>query len=158
MNVVQKVGLSLVALTAFGLAGCPHSTTSRGDNAPSISVAAAQKSINTGDSTTVSASTANLAGGSQILWQVSPSTGRVETDRSDSSGLHARFTANEPGTYIVKATARAADGSSTSDETNIVVSGPISNNGNNNNNNPNNPNYNNNNNNNPNGNQNVNNR
>jgi hypothetical protein len=124
MSKMTKISTGMLAACLIALAGC-QATSKNDDLKPSVSVSAAQNVINTGDSTTVMVSTKNLGPNSSINWAVSPDAGKLTKDSNDSSGMQARFSAGQPGTYLIKATAKAADGTMVSDETHIVVNGPI---------------------------------
>jgi hypothetical protein len=114
----------LAAAMATGCTEAPNMRSSRLD--PSIHLSP-PTSIEAGTSTRVSAKTENLVGARNIRWTVSPSTGRLQAEEQ-TNGQSAVFSANEPGTYVISATADMGNGKMITADTNITVKGrPITN-------------------------------
>jgi hypothetical protein len=109
-------------LVCAAMMGCHHPTT-EDPHMSAIRVRANHSSIMTGETTEVSATTINLVGGNGLKWTVNPSTASVTPDRAN--GMIAIFAANEPGTYVIRASCQMPDGSVVwSNSENVTVSGP----------------------------------
>ncbi len=89
--------------------------------APAIKVMTESHNISAGTSTRVSAESINVVGGSDIKWSVSPNVARVRID--GQHGTTALFSADQQGTYTVKASVDLGDGRWVSDSTDITVNG-----------------------------------
>ncbi len=108
---------------AFTLAACnSHPSAMRESMAPTITASASHKEALTGESVLVDARTTNFGEGSKVKWSVSPDVAKI-SPTDDSRGLSAMFSADQPGTYVVTASAKLPDGNMLRSETNIVVKG-----------------------------------
>ncbi len=103
---------------ALGVAGCSQTYHSNAD-APAISLHADHHSVQVGGTVWVHATTMNLTS-SRLMWKVSPSTGTITPDRSQG-GQEARFSASQPGGYMIKASAKTSDGRWVTGRTSISV-------------------------------------
>ncbi len=117
---LPAVAFAMIAATCFVGCNGPHR-----DNvaAPSIVVTPSRKTMQTGESTRVTAKTINLVGTQGIRWAVTPTTGKITPE--NDNGLSAMFTATEPGTYQITASADAGNGRWVEDYTNITVNGVV---------------------------------
>lgn len=117
--------LTAAVLAASLFAGC---NGPRRDEAaaPAIMLKASHMTMQTGESTRITARTINLVGTQGIKWAVTPTTGRISPE--SDNGLSAMFTATEPGTYQITASADAGNGRWVEDYTNITVNGMVINN------------------------------
>lgn len=125
MSKTIKVGLLSAAciVAAIPLAACNTGpTANRGSMEPAIVANANRKEALTGETVMVDARTVNLGEGSTVSWAVSPNVAKI-SPMEVNRGLSAKFTADQPGTYIVTATAKLPDGRHISSETNIMVKG-----------------------------------
>jgi hypothetical protein len=119
----MKILTSLLAITLLGLSACHRPHHSDGTE-PEIVVVASRKTMMTGETTRIQATTINLPpSGGGLQWSVSPTTGTVNPDAQDP--LAAFFTSNQVGTYVIRATVQRADGSTLKADTRITVNGPM---------------------------------
>lgn len=113
-----SMAAALVATLALGVVGCSQSYHSDA-NAPQISVHSDHNSVQVGESVWIHATTMNLTN-SSINWKVSPTTATLTPD--DSRGdQYAKFSATQPGGYMVKAYAKTGDGQWVTSRTSITV-------------------------------------
>lgn len=119
--------LATAVLSASLMTGCSMSPKSEAAAQPMIKLTAMNHNIETGTTTRVTAHSANLVGARNIQWTVSPNVANIRPD--SNSGQTAIFSANQAGTYIVKASADLGNGQWVSDETTITVNGVLGANG-----------------------------
>lgn len=125
MTKIVKFGLLAAAsvVSVLPLAACNSGPTSKRESMePAIVATASRKEALTGESIVVDARTINLGQGSDVTWAVSPNVAKISPTKTNR-GLTAMFTADQPGTYVVTATAKLPDGRNISSETNIMVKG-----------------------------------
>ena len=109
---------ALSATLALGIVGCSQMYHSNA-NAPQISVSSEHNSVQVGETVWIHATTMNLTN-SSIKWKVSPTTATLTPD--DSRGdQYAKFSAKEPGGYMIKAYAKTGDGQWVTSRTSITV-------------------------------------
>lgn len=114
-----SMAAALAATLALGVMGCSDVSYHSHPNAPAISVHAEHNSIQVGESVWIHATTRNLTN-SNIEWKVSPTTATLTPD--DSRGdLYAKFSATQPGGYMIKAYAKTGDGQWVTSRTSITV-------------------------------------
>jgi predicted DNA-binding protein (MmcQ/YjbR family) len=118
------IGLSMAAAfsvaLALGMVGCSQSYHSSA-NAPQMSIHSEHSSVQVGESVWIHATTMNLTN-SNIKWKVSPTTATLKPD--DSRGdQYAKFSATQPGGYMIKAYAKTGDGQWVTSRTSIKVVG-----------------------------------
>lgn len=118
---------SAVAATLLMLGGCATNPSTSAVAEPGIKVTTSAHNIETGTSARVTAHTMNLVGAGNVRWTVSPNVGRVNIDTTH--GQSAIFTADQAGTYIVKAAVNAGNGEWVSDSVDITVHGVTNPNG-----------------------------
>ena len=113
-----SMAAALSATLALGIVGCSQSYHSDA-NAPQISVHSEHNSVQVGESVWIHATTMNLTN-SSIKWKVSPTTATLTPD--DSRGdQYAKFSASQPGGYMIKAYAKTGDGQWVTSRTSITV-------------------------------------
>ncbi len=125
MTTIVKAGLLAAAcvVSVLPLAACNSGpSTKRESMEPAIVTTATRKEAIVGESVVVDARTVNLGQGSKVTWSVSPNVAKISPSDANR-GLSAMFSADQPGTYVVTATAKLPDGRNISSETNIVVKG-----------------------------------
>ncbi len=114
LGVVLAAGLSL-----GGVSGC---SLFEKTDAPQITVQSDHSSVQVGETVWLHATTANLSN-SSIQWKVSPTNAELTPD--DSRGdQYAKFSASQPGGYIVTAYAKTANGESVVSRTTVTVAPP----------------------------------
>ncbi|MGC8559959.1 MAG: hypothetical protein ACP5O1_04695 [Phycisphaerae bacterium] len=115
-----SMAAALSATLALGMVGCSQSYHS-GANAPEISIHSDHNSVQVGESVWIHATTMDLTN-SSIKWKVSPTTATLTPD--DSRGdQYAKFSATQPGGYLIKAFAKTGDGQWVTGRTRITVVG-----------------------------------
>jgi len=132
MKMMMKGALLAAAcvVSAIPLTACESSpSTKRSSMEPAITAMASRKETLAGESVVVDARTVNLGQGSNIQWSVSPNVAKISPTDSNR-GLTAMFTADQPGTYVVTASANLPDGRRINSDTTIVVNGRSSTNSN----------------------------
>jgi hypothetical protein len=116
------IGLSMAAAfsvaLALGMVGCSQSYHSSA-GAPQMSISAEHKSVEVGESIWIHATTMNLTN-SSIKWKVSPTTATLTPDDSRAD-QYAKFSATEPGGYMIKAYAKTGDGQWVTSRTSVKV-------------------------------------
>jgi hypothetical protein len=112
---------SAVAVTMLMLGGCATNPTSGAAAEPGLKVSTSAHNIESGTSARVTAHTMNLVGSGNVRWSVSPNVGHVQVDTTH--GQSAIFSADQAGTYIVKAAVDAGNGQWVSDSVDITVHG-----------------------------------
>lgn len=113
-----SMAAALTATLALGIVGCSQSYHSNAD-APQISVSSEHNSVQVGETVWIHATTMNLTN-SSIKWKVSPTTATLTPD--DSRGdQYAKFSATQPGGYMIKAYAKTGDGQWVTSRTSITV-------------------------------------
>ena len=112
------VATVLAAALATGCSETPHRYS---EIRPSLHVAPVQ-TMQVGESRRVSITTENLVGARAIRWDVSPTNGRIQVEQN-ANGQTALFTADQPGTYIITASADMGNGQMISDQTTVTVHG-----------------------------------
>lgn len=125
MTKIVKFGLLAAAcvVSALPLAACNNGPSSkRASMEPAIVATASRKEAIVGESVVVDARTINLGQGSNVTWAVSPNVAKINPS-DNNRGLTAMFSADQPGTYVITATAKLPDGRAISSETNIMVKG-----------------------------------
>ncbi len=115
-----SIAASLAAAMALGVVGCAHSSMTNG-SASTISVHADHNNVQVGETVWVHATTMNLTN-SNIKWKVTPSSATITPD-SSRGNQYAKFSASQPGGYMVKAYAKTSDGQWVTSQTNIMVTG-----------------------------------
>lgn len=109
------------AALSVGVVACTEAPRRHaGKTEPAIMVTPATGRIQVGESKRLTAQTMNLVGAGNIRWNVSPNAGRIA---SDGNGQTALFTADQPGTYLITASADAGNGRIVSSDTTITVDG-----------------------------------
>jgi hypothetical protein len=116
---------SVLALAVLG--GCAMNPSNQAAAAPSLKVVTSSHNIDAGTSARVTAETANVVGSGDIKWTVTPDVGHVKTD--STHGQTAVFSADQPGTYVVKAAIDVGNGNWVSDTADITVNGVTDSNG-----------------------------
>ena len=111
---------SLTAIMGLGVVGCSQSYHSNA-NAPQIMLHSDHSSVQVGETVWVHATTMNLSN-SSVHWKVTPSTATLTPDDSRQD-LYAKFTATQPGGYVVKAYSKTGNGQWVTDRTTITVIG-----------------------------------
>jgi len=113
------------ATSLFTAVGCNNSPkTSMGENPPAITADATRKDMVTGESVLVTAKTANLVGAKDIHWTVSPAASGAKINPDpNTSNTAGFFTADQPGVYVLTATADAGNGRMVSSDLTITVHG-----------------------------------
>lgn len=121
-------GLVAASVLSLGMVvGCSSTPRSQTEmTKPAITTAATRQNIVAGESVMVTANTVNLVGSNGVRWSVTPSGANLQPQQ-DTAGQTALFSANQPGTYVVRAEAQGADGRTASSETTITVSGRMRN-------------------------------
>ncbi len=114
------MGASLTAIMGLGVVGCSQSYHSNA-NAPQIMLHSDHSSVQVGETVWVHATTMNLSN-SSVHWKVTPSTATLTPDDSRQD-LYAKFTATQPGGYVVKAYSKTGNGQWVTDRTTITVIG-----------------------------------
>lgn len=114
------IAASLAATLGLGVVGCSQSYHSDA-NAPMISLHADHHSIQVGETVWIHATTMNLTN-SNIHWKVTPTTATLSPD-SSRQDQYAKFSATQPGGYVVKAYSKTGDGQWVTDRTSITVVG-----------------------------------
>jgi hypothetical protein len=125
MTTIVKYGLLAAAcvVSALPLTACNSSPSAKRESMePAIVATASRKEAITGESVVVDARTVKLGQGSNVSWAVSPNVAKFKPTDTNR-GLSAMFSADQPGTYVVTATAKLPDGRTVSSETNITVRG-----------------------------------
>ena len=116
---------SVLAISLLG--GCATNPHSGAAAAPDLRVRTSAHNIESGTSARVTALTSNLVGTGNIRWSVSPNVGHIQVD--SAHGQTAIFSADQAGTYIVKAAADTGNGEWVSDSVDITVHGVTDSNG-----------------------------
>src|SRR5271170_2028900 len=116
---------SVLALAVLG--GCAMNPGNQAAAAPSLKVVTSSHNIDAGTSARVTAETANVVGNGDIKWSVTPNVGSVTSD--SAHGQTAVFSANQAGTYVVKAAIDVGNGNWVSDTADITVNGVTDSNG-----------------------------
>ncbi|MGC8561461.1 MAG: hypothetical protein ACP5O1_12390 [Phycisphaerae bacterium] len=113
------LGAVLVAGLSLGVTGC---SLFEKTDAPQINVKSDHSSVQVGETVWLHATTSNLSNTS-IEWKVSPTNAKLAPD--DSRGdQYARFSASQPGGYIVTAYAKTANGGSVVSRITVIVAPP----------------------------------
>ena len=113
-----SMAAALSATLALGIAGCSQMYHSNA-NAPQISVHSEHNSVQVGETVWIHATTMNLTN-SSINWKVSPTTATITPDNSRGD-QYAKFSATQPGGYMIKAYAKTGDGQWVTSRTSITV-------------------------------------
>ena len=116
---------SVLAVVVLG--GCAMNPGNSAAAAPSLKVITSSHNIDAGTSARVTAETVNLVGTGDVKWSVSPDVGHIKVD--SEHGQTAVFSADQAGTYVVKAAVDAGNGNWVSDTTDITVTGVTDSNG-----------------------------
>jgi len=116
---------SVLAMTLLG--GCATNPHTGAAAEPALKVSTSSHNIDSGTSARVIAHTVNLVGSGNVRWSVSPNVGHIDVD--SQHGQTAVFTADQAGTYIVKAAVDAGNGQWVSDSVDITVHGVTDSNG-----------------------------
>ncbi len=111
---------TLAAALAVAVGGCSQGYHSDSD-AAAISVHADHQSVKVGETVWLHASTLNMPN-ANIQWKVTPSNALISPDSSRQNQF-AKFSADQPGGYVVKAFAKLDDGQWVTDRTSISVVG-----------------------------------
>ena len=121
MKCVSFLAACVIATT---LAGCQTSPRHVASLDPNIHVSPSRRVILVGESTHLIAHSRDLAGSGDIRWTVSPTVGRITVE--SKPGSTAMFSADQPGSYVIKAMAQRPDGTwVTSRDISITVNGPM---------------------------------
>ncbi|MCL5770123.1 MAG: hypothetical protein M1588_02240 [Planctomycetes bacterium] len=109
---------ALAATLVLGVVGCSQW---HGDNAnaPQISVHTQHNTVQVGETVWVHAATMNLTN-SSIHWKVTPTTATITPDHSRAD-QYAKFSASQPGGYVVKAFAKTGHDQWVTSRTSITV-------------------------------------
>jgi hypothetical protein len=113
--------LAATVLAAALATGCSETPHRYSEIRPSLHVTPVQ-TMQVGESRRVAVTTQNLVGARAIRWDVSPTNGRIQLEQG-TSGQTALFTADQPGTYIITASADMGNGQMVSDQTTVTVNG-----------------------------------
>ena len=113
-----SMAAALSATLALGIVGCSQMYHSNA-NAPQISVSSEHNSVQVGETVWIHATTMNLTN-SSIKWKVSPTTATITPDNSRGD-QYAKFSATQPGGYMIKAYAKTGDGQWVTSRTSITV-------------------------------------
>ncbi len=113
-----SMAAALSATLALGIVGCSQMYHSNA-NAPQISVHSEHNSVQVGETVWIHATTMNLTN-SSIKWKVSPTTATITPDNSRGD-QYAKFSATQPGGYMIKAYAKTGDGQWVTSRTSITV-------------------------------------
>ncbi len=113
-----SMAAALSATLALGIVGCSQMYHSNA-NAPQISVHSEHNSVQVGETVWIRATTMNLTN-SSIKWKVSPTTATLTPDNSRGD-QYAKFSATQPGGYMIKAYAKTGDGQWVTSRTSITV-------------------------------------
>ena len=113
-----SMAAALSATLALGIVGCSQMYHSNA-NAPQISVHSEHNSVQVGETVWIHATTMNLTN-SSIKWKVSPTTATLTPDNSRGD-QYAKFSATQPGGYMIKAYAKTGDGQWVTSRTSITV-------------------------------------
>ena len=113
-----SMAAALSATLALGIVGCSQMYHSNA-NAPQISVHSEHNSVQVGETVWIHATTMNLTN-SSIKWKVSPTTATITPDNSRGD-QYAKFSATQPGGYMIKAYAKTGDGQWVTSRTTITV-------------------------------------
>jgi hypothetical protein len=115
-------GALVAAVLAAALAtGCSESPRRYSEIRPALHVSPVQ-TMQVGESRRVTITTHNLVGARAINWSVSPNAGRIQVEQN-ANGQTALFMADQPGTYIITASADLGNGQMVSDQTTVTVHG-----------------------------------
>ncbi|HVS70034.1 MAG TPA: hypothetical protein VHQ47_02135 [Phycisphaerae bacterium] len=119
--IFSRPALFVSLMVAASLAACSTAPRSEDVAAPDISVNPAHKTMVAGETILVSARTVNLVGAPALRWTVTPNAGRI-TPRTNNGEI-AMFTADQPGTYLITASADAGNGRWVQSSANVTVNG-----------------------------------
>lgn len=115
-------GALVATLIAAALAtGCSETPRRYTEIRPSIDMMPVQ-TMQAGETRRVTIRTENLVGAQAINWSVSPDAGRISPEQQ-ANGQSAIFTAEQPGTYVISASADLGNGRVVSDQTTVTVHG-----------------------------------
>ena len=115
-------GAFAAAIVAAALAtGCSESPQRYSEIHPSLEVGP-KRTIEVGESARLMATSHNLIGAKQLQWTVTPNVGKITVER-DADSQTALFSADQPGVYVITATADMGNGRMISNDTTVTVNG-----------------------------------
>lgn len=125
MKLYHAALVAAAVTSLFTAVGCESSPkTTKGDMPPAITADATRKDMVEGESVLVTAQTVNLIGAKNVHWTISPAATNAKINPDPNSyNTAGYFTADQPGVYVITATADAGDGRMVSSDLTITVHG-----------------------------------
>jgi hypothetical protein len=121
-NMKLSSGALISAMVAAAVAtGCSETPRRYTEIRPSIDMMPVQ-TMQAGETRRITIRTENLVGAQAISWSVSPDAGRISPEQQ-AHGQSAIFTSEQPGTYVISASADLGNGRVVSDQTTVTVHG-----------------------------------
>jgi len=115
--------LASSVLAAALATGCAESPTASNKALEPAIELSSPTAMQTGESRRIIAATQNLVGAHELRWTVTPSGGGQVRSEQQNAGQSAIFSAQQPGVYVITASADAGNGRMISNSTTVTVNG-----------------------------------